>query len=148
VLCRKRRRNGGKMENKDVRWVQRFDNFSKACALLSEINAYDPSDTPAIVCGGFIQRFEITFDLAWKTAKDYLENLGHSVQPSPRPIIKEAFSVGVISEGQTFIDMLESRNLLSHSYDEETFHSVFSKIKKDYYPAIEKLRAYLEDRVQ
>jgi nucleotidyltransferase substrate binding protein (TIGR01987 family) len=134
------------MENEDMRWKQRVDNFSKACALLSEINGYDPDDTPAIVREGFIHRFEMTFDLAWKTAKDYLEELGHGVQPSPRPIIKEAFATGVISDGQAFIDMLESRNLLSHKYDEKTSLSVFLKIREEYYPAFENLRAYLEDR--
>lgn len=44
------------MENKDIRWMQRFENFSKACDLLSEINDCDPATTPAIVRESFIQR--------------------------------------------------------------------------------------------
>ena len=131
------------MENKDIRWKQRFENFSKVCILLSEINEYEFSTTPAIIREGFIQRFEITFDLAWKTINDYLRFLGHNIQPSPRPIIKEAFAVKVITDGQVFIDMLESRNEMSHRYDENTFNKVFMKIKNEFYPALEKLRVYL-----
>ena len=134
------------MNNHDIRWMQRFENFSKACALLSEVNNYKFEDTIAIIREGFIQRFEITFDLAWKTARDYLEYEGVSVQPTPRAIIKEAFSANVISEGQTFIEMLEARNLMSHKYDEETFNAVFLQIQQNFYPALEKLRAFLEGK--
>jgi nucleotidyltransferase substrate binding protein (TIGR01987 family) len=133
------------MENPDIRWKQRFENYSKSCALLSEIRDYDSNETPPIIREGFIQRFEIAFELAWKTLKDYLEYLGHDVQSSPRPVIKVAFSAGLIEDGHVFIEMLESRNLMSHRYDEETFTAIFLKIKQDYYPAIEKLCQYLGD---
>lgn len=131
------------MENKDIRWLQRFENFSKACALLSEINDYAPATTPAIVREGFIQRFEITFDLAWKTAKDFMEFDGLHIQPTPRTVIKEAFAAGIVTDGQDFIDMLEAHNLMSHRYDEETFNTIFLKIKQDFYPALEKFRVNL-----
>jgi nucleotidyltransferase substrate binding protein (TIGR01987 family) len=136
------------VENKDVRWVQRFQNFTRACALLSEVGDYDLANTPPIVREGFVQRFEIAFDLAWKTAKDYMEFEGIQLQSTPRAVIKEAFASNIISDGQVFIDMLETRNLMSHRYDEETFNAAFVKIKKDFYPAIEQLRLYLEENAQ
>jgi nucleotidyltransferase substrate binding protein (TIGR01987 family) len=136
------------MENQDIRWRQRFENFSKACALLSEINDYELSGTLAIIREGFIQRFEITFDLAWKTLNDYLQYLGHDVQPSPRSVIKEAFAAKAIADGQAFIDMLEARSEMSHKYDENTFNKVFQRIKDEFYPPLEKLRAYLEGRAE
>ena len=132
------------MENADIRWKQRFVNFSKACKLLSEINGYVCEQTPAIIREGFIQRFEITFDLAWKTMNDYLRFLGHIMQPSPRPVIKEAFAAGIIENGEAFINMLIARNEMSHKYDEETFNRVFKRIKDEFYPAFEALRIYLE----
>lgn len=98
---------------------------------------------PAIVREGFVQRFEITFDLAWKTAKDFMEFEGLHIQPTPRTIIKEAFAANIITDGQAFIDMLEARNLMSYRYDEETFNVIFLKIKKDFYPALEKFRVKL-----
>ena len=134
------------MNGQDIRWVQRFENFSKACALLAEINNYKFEDTIAIIREGFVQRFEITFDLAWKTARDFLEFEGVSVQPTPRAVIKEAFAVNIISDGQTFIDMLEARNLMSHKYDEETFNAVFLQIQQHFFPALNKLRLFLEGK--
>ena len=135
------------MENKDIRWKQRFENFSKACKLLSEICDYEFEQTLPIIREGFIQRFEITFDLAWKTINDYLRFLGHEVQPSPRPVIKEAFAAGIVSNGESFIDMLEARNEMSHRYDEETFNKVFKQINSEFYPILEELRVYLEGNV-
>jgi nucleotidyltransferase substrate binding protein (TIGR01987 family) len=132
------------MERKDVRWLQRFQNFSKAFALLSEITMYDSKEMENLQKEGFIQRFEIVFDLAWKTLRDYLEYLGHDVQPSPRPIIKEAFEVGVIEEGQAFIDMLIARNAMSHTYDEESFAKTFALIQDEFFPALEKLFIFFE----
>ena len=132
------------MENKDIRWKQRFENFSKACGLFSEIDGYEFDQTPPIIREGFIQRFEITFDLAWKTMNDYLRFLGHDVQPSPRPVIKEAFAAKIITKGEGFIDMLEARNEMSHRYDEETFNKIFKQIKNEFYPVFEELRVYLE----
>ena len=132
------------MENQDIRWKQRFKNYSKACVLLAEITGYELSETLPIIREGFIQRFEITFDLAWKTTHDYLRYLGHDVQPSPRPVIKEAFAAKVIVDGQVFIDMLEARNEMSHRYDEETFNKIFQRIKDEFSPALEKLRVYFE----
>jgi len=76
------------MNSQDIRWEQRFNNFSRACALLSEINDYELESTLPIIREGFIQRFEIAFDLAWKTLKDYMIFLGHDLQPSPRPVLR------------------------------------------------------------
>ena len=133
-------------KTQDIRWVQRYQNFSKACKLLSEIDAYKAEETPAIIKEGFIHRFEIVFDLLWKTARDYLEHEGISVQPTPRAVIKEAFAAGIISNGQVCIEMLEARNLMAHKYDEETFGTVFLRIQGQFYPAIEELRAFLEGK--
>ena len=134
------------MNIQDTRWIQRLENFSKMCALLSEINDYALESILPIIREGFIQRFEITFDLAWKTARDYLEFEGVNVQPTPRAVVKEAFAAGVIGDGQTFIDMLEARNLMSHKYDEKTFNEIFVQTQQKFYPALEKLRAFLEEK--
>ena len=134
------------MKQQDIRWQQRHDNFSRSCALLAEITHYQ-TDTIAIIREGFIQRFEIAFDLAWKTLKDYMVYLGHDVQPSPRSVIKEAFAANIIEDGQVFIDMLEARNLMSHKYDEETFLVVFLKIKQEFQPALQTLCEQLGEKL-
>jgi len=135
------------VNNQDIRWQQRFSNFSKSCALLAEIDSYEPENTIAIIQEGFIQRFEIAFDLAWKTLKDYMNFLGHDMQPSPRPVIKEAFAAGIIADGQVFIDMLDARNSMSHRYDEETFNEVFIQIKQNFQPALQTLCEFLQGQL-
>jgi len=137
-----------KMKNQDIRWQQRFNNFSKSCTLLSEIADYNHENTIAIIREGFIQRFEIAFDLAWKTLKDYLDYLGHNTQPSPRLIIKEAFAASLIKDGQVFIDMLDARNMMSHTYDEETFNEIFLQVKQSFEPALQDLSAHLRGQLQ
>ena len=94
-----------------------------------------------------IQRFEVAFELAWKTLRDYLEHLGHNVSPSPRPVIKEAFAAKVLIDGQVFIDMLEARNTMAHIYDEETFGKIFVDIKEQFEPALQSLCEFLRSEI-
>ena len=94
-----------------------------------------------------IQRFEYTFELAWKTLKDYLIYGGVGFdQITPRSVIKEAFAAKIIRDGQTWINMLEQRNLMSHTYDRRTFETVFAAISGQYLVALEQVFAWLKDK--
>ncbi|MCM3714432.1 nucleotidyltransferase substrate binding protein [Alkalihalobacillus oceani] len=84
---------------------------------------------------GIIQRFEYTFELSWKTLKDYLEAQGEKAR-FPRDVIKKAFQYEMIDNGTVWMQMLESRNILSHPYDEQAFETVFTKIIQEYFQAI------------
>lgn len=93
------------------------------------------------------QRFEFTLELAWKTLKDYLEHEGQLIDPvTPRNVIKEAFAARVLSDGQVWIDMLDHRNLLSHTYNEATFDAAVLAIRDRYLAAIEELHLWLMKR--
>lgn len=95
----------------------------------------DPSD---IERQGVIQSFEFTFELSWKTLKDYLEAQGVLCQ-FPREVIKQAFQNQIISEGELWLDMLGKRNLLAHTYDEYVAMKAYQLIKQHFAPQIEKL---------
>ena len=93
---------------------------------------------------GVLHRYEFTFELAWKTLKDYLEYLGISMNTgSPREVIKMSFASGLISDGEIWIKMMLARNSLSHLYDEETSRQVYKEIKNEYIYQIEELVANL-----
>ena len=93
-----------------------------------------------LVIDGVLHRYEFTFELAWKTLKDYLEYLGVTINTgSPREVIKESFAHDLISDGETWIKMMLARNSLSHLYDEETSRQVYNEIKEKYIYQIEKL---------
>ncbi len=127
------------------RWRQRFQNFKKAYQLFyTAIQSFDSLNT--LEKEGLIQRFEYTFELAWKTVKDYLE-YQEVLVTFPREVIKSAFHHGLIEDGEIWMDMLEKRNLLAHTYDEERFQLAVSMIKDHYYAAISQLYRDLEARI-
>lgn len=98
-----------------------------------------------IMIDAVLHRYEFTFELAWKTLKDYLEYLGITVNTgSPREVIKESFAHELISDGEIWIKMMLARNSLSHLYDEETSRQVYNEIKSEYIYQIEKLIETLE----
>ena len=131
------------MENKEKRWKQRFQNFEKAF-LFFEKAANKDTYTP-IEVSGLVQAFEFTFELAWKTIKDYLYEQGIETT-FPRAALKEAFNTQIINDGHTWIEMLEKRNELSHTYNEEVANNAVEIIKNKYYPAVLQVYQYLKEK--
>ena len=108
-----------------------YADFRKALERLKEALDEDLSKGNIIVDGA-IQRFEFTFELAWKLAKAMLNYNGLEAD-SPRPVIKEAFKANIIKDGQSWIDMLEDRNKTSHIYDEAQAVGIYNKIKENHF---------------
>src|ERR1700730_6748936 len=122
--------------NHDIRWKQRFQNFDRAFVLLRRALERGPSVLSPLEKEGVIQRFEYSFELAWKTVKDFLEAGGLVIATvTPRQVLKDAFAAKVIADGQVWIDMLDQRNLLSHTYDSSVFEQAVDAIAVRYLPA-------------
>lgn len=129
---------------KSIRWKQRFSNYRHALERLQEGAALkQPSDLEK---EGIIQRFEFTFELAWKTLKDYMESQEIPVR-FPREVIKEAFRYALLDDGECWMSMLEERNRLSHTYNEHTAHKAHQHIVADYLPQLNALKDLLEDKI-
>lgn len=129
----------------DIRWKQRFSNFDRAFVLLRQALEDGAEALSPLEKEGVVQRFEYSFELAWKTAKDYLEEGGVVITPlTPRQVIKEAFSAKIIADGQVWINMLDHRNLLSHTYDQDVFSKTVDAIESCYLPAMELLHTFLK----
>ena len=98
-----------------------------------------------ITIDGVLHRYEFTFELAWKTMKDFLEYNGISENiGSPREILRRAFESHLIEDGEEWIDMMLARNSLSHLYDEETSRKIYKEIKEKYIKLLEKLNNKFE----
>ena len=124
---------------KDIRWVQRFENFSKAFNnLKNAVDLTGKRDLTDLEKQGLIQAFEFTFELAWKTLKDYLEYM-QVVVKFPREVIKKGFQYEIIDDGDIWMDMLEKRNLMAHTYDETKAQIAFELITRQYFEQMEKL---------
>ena len=129
------------MDNlKDIRWKQRFENFDKSYKLL---NKYSKQPiTTELERAGIIQFFEMTFELAWKVLKDYLEAQEYLVK-SPRETVKQAFQIGLIDNGHIWMDALSNRNLTTHTYDEELANKMTNEIITMYLPELDKMHETL-----
>ena len=120
-------------------------NFTKAVAKLKEgLNQYD--NTNELQRDGIIQRFEFSFELAWKTLKEIFEEEGLIGLNSPKMVLKEAFSAGLISEDKIWLNMLMDRNTTSHVYDEGTAIEICKNIEEKYIDALEKLIEKIDER--
>jgi nucleotidyltransferase substrate binding protein (TIGR01987 family) len=117
--------------------IQRLDNFQKAVKLLSEVQTMELDELSQLEKVGIIQRFEYTLELGWKTLKDKMEFDGLILDRiSPKVVVKEAFQAKYIDQIEVWFEMLNDRNLLSHSYDLETFEAVIPEIKSVYAPLL------------
>jgi nucleotidyltransferase substrate binding protein (TIGR01987 family) len=88
---------------------------------------------------GLIQFFEMSFELAWKTMKDYLEAEGYNEIRSPRDTIKKVFEISLIANGHDWLQALEDRNNSSHAYDEEMANEICELIILKYFPLLQDL---------
>ncbi|MCE1247580.1 MAG: nucleotidyltransferase substrate binding protein [Firmicutes bacterium] len=128
------------------RWRQRFENFEKAWLLLESAVSKDCKSYSDLEKEGIIQRFEFTFELAWKTIRDYLEYNGVELQVvTPRSVIEAGFGSKIIVDGQVWIDMLENRNIMSHTYNKENFEKAVEWIFNDYSEAIRQVWSFFRD---
>jgi len=113
-------------------------DLSHALTRLKEALQEDASKS-TIIIDGVIQRFEFTFELAWKLMKFILNYQGIEAL-TPRSVIKEAFKAKLIQEGKEWIDMLEDRNKTSHIYDEKEAQRIYEKIKDNHLRLLENLK--------
>ncbi|NQT74985.1 MAG: nucleotidyltransferase substrate binding protein [Candidatus Omnitrophica bacterium] len=111
------------------------EDFARALERLNQALKEDISKG-SIIVDGTIQRFEFTFELAWKLARAVLKYNGIDAD-TPRLVIKEAFKAKLIKKGDDWIDMLEDRNKTSHIYDETQALAIYKKIKENHFKALE-----------
>jgi nucleotidyltransferase substrate binding protein (TIGR01987 family) len=133
------------MANKDIRWIQRFHNFNKALnSLMNAINEYKEDDTNEVVKVGMIKFFEMTYELAWLTMKDYYEDQGETGIQGSKDAIRLSFSRGLITDAPKWYDMVTSRRLSVHTYDEDTANEVAQDIAETYLGLFIQLQSRLQ----
>lgn len=134
------------MDNKDIRWEQRFSNYRKALQQLKEaVDLKETRPLSNLEKQGMIQAFEYTHELAWKTLKDFLKSRGNIEIYGSRDATREAFQLGLLEDGELWMKMIQSRNLTSHVYDDATAEEMIQFICDLYYDAFDKLRIKMND---
>jgi len=134
------------MTVQDIRWIQRFSNFSKAVAQLKRF--IEKGELNELEKQGLIQAFGYSYELAWNTLKDYFQAKGETDIHGSRDVFRLAFRRGLIENGEAWMDMIRSRNLTSHTYNEAVASKIVSAILESYFDEFEALKARLAELEQ
>jgi len=112
------------MDSRSAELLYSVSQFQAASKRLKDVLEEEESD---VKVDATIQRFEFTFELAWKTLKRALLYEGH-ICKSPRECLKIGFQLGFISREDVWLDMLDDRNAMSHVYSQEQARIIYEKI--------------------
>ena len=134
------------MTTEDIRWLQRFNHFSMALNQLKKF--IDKGELNELEEQGLIQAFEYTYELAWNTIKDYYEDQGETNINGSRDAFRLAFKRGFIINGELWMEMIRSRTMTSHTYNEEVAHEIAGKIVEGYYDEFVDLHAKLQSYIE
>ena len=137
----------------DIRWKQRLSTYQTALDKLRQSVAFiheNLADVESAISEqnventlnemmkeGLIQRFEYTHELAWNLMKDYAIFQGNTDVQGSRDASREAFRLGLVEDGHTWMDMIKARNLTSHTYNEETANTIYTDILTIFFPALD-----------
>ncbi|WP_456380797.1 nucleotidyltransferase substrate binding protein [Thiolapillus sp.] len=128
--------------NQDIRWQQRLGNYEKALAQLEEaVKLSQQRPLSNLEKQGLIQGFEFTHELAWKLLKDFFVYQGNTSITGSRDATREAFKNGLIENGDTWMEMIASRNKSSHTYNQATADEITDKIIGQYFDLFKLLQA-------
>ena len=130
------------MSDQDIRWIQRLKHYSQALDQLTKF--IKKRKLNELEKQGLIQAFEYTYELAWNVLKDYFEAEGETDLHGSRDVFRLAFKRGVIADGETWMDMIRSRALTSHTYNVKVAERIASDITKKYFAEFVTLRKTME----
>lgn len=131
--------------NRDIRWKQRLSNFSRALSQLqSAVELAKQRPLSALEQQGMIQSFEYTHELGWNVLRDYLKDQGTQQLYGSKDTVREAFAVGLVRDGETWMNMIRDRNHSSHTYNLEVAKAIVSRVIDSYIHAFEELKEKFE----
>lgn len=125
----------------------KFNNFQDALARLNEGIAKHDKDND-LTRDGIIQRFEFTFELAWKTLKSVFEDEGLIGLNSPKTVLREAFAAGLIRDEELWLAMLDDRNATVHVYKEQLSKDIYDRIQGKYVVVLKELADRIKTRIE
>ncbi|MAL94600.1 MAG: nucleotidyltransferase [Haliea sp.] len=129
----------------DIRWQQRLANYQRALGNLTEaVELSRERELSNLEKQGLIQAFEFTHELAWNCLHDYLRYQGEQNLMGSRDATRRAFAVGLITDGEQWMDMIANRNRTSHTYNESTARQIAEAITERYHVLFCQLAERLE----
>ena len=133
------------MNTADIRWQQRLDNYTRALGQLrSAVALSGERSLSELEQQGMIQAFVFTHELAWNVMKDYFFYQGASQITGSRDATRQAFSAGLIIDGEGWMEMIQSRNQSSHTYNRATAVALVERITQNYARLFDAFREKME----
>ena len=124
----------------DIRWKQRFSNYQNAIKLLDELKTLDLDSLSLLEKEGIIRRFKNSLNLAFKALNDKMQFDGLLIDRiSPKMVVKKAYHYQYIDEIDIWLAMINDRNILSHTYNEEVVEQIIPVIKEQYLPLLDRM---------
>ncbi|WMI82064.1 HI0074 family nucleotidyltransferase substrate-binding subunit [Anaerotignum sp. MB30-C6] len=124
----------------------RIENFKKSVERLEEALAEYNTTKSTTVRDGAIHRFKLCTELAWKTTREYLAEQGFMELNSPKTVMREASSYKIIDDQDTWIQILNDRNLTFHVYDDKIADEIVKRVGTSHILALKQLLEYLTDK--
>jgi len=134
------------MNSPDIRWIQRYNHYVHVLAQLTKF--IEKGALNELEKQGLIQSFEYSYELAWNTIKDYFDAQGETGIHGSRDAFRLAFKRGLILDGKTWMDMIRSRTLTAHTYNEALAEEISTAIVHRYLPEFVALRDRLLPRLE
>ena len=135
--------------NPDIRWQQRCSNYQRAFAsLAAAVGLARTRPLSNLEKQGLIQAFEFTHELAWNVMRDYFAYQGNTAITGSRDAVREAFSKGLVDDGEGWMEMIGSRNLTSHTYNQAVADEIVARIMGSYFELFEVFLARMTNQAQ
>lgn len=127
--------------------MKKYENFCKSLSNLKEGAELNEPYT-IVEQTGIAALFEICFEQSWKLMKLIIEEHGRYDEKigSPRAIIKLAYQCGLIENSESWLEMLEARNILAHTYSDEQALSIIRRLEPEFIPLFDALKTEIDTK--
>lgn len=126
----------------DIRWKQRFSNYKRALSQLTKF--IDKGKLNELEQTGLVKAFEFTHELAWNVMKDYFEYQGNTAITGPRDAMREAYQRNLINDGEKWMDMIKSRNMSAHTYNQKIADEIGKQVIEVYFSLFQQFERHMQ----
>jgi nucleotidyltransferase substrate binding protein (TIGR01987 family) len=131
--------------NTEIRWKQRFENFSNAYATSCRIvQIYGADKNSEVNQMALTQSYGFTLELACSTLRDYLEHEGCHEVKNAKQAIEKASKIEILASSEIWIEALEMRNKRNNIYDKAVLQELVDFIYTKFYSIVSELFNFLK----
>lgn len=129
------------MEERKPKWGERLTTYQNAIDRLTEVITLSRQHPlNQFERDSLVKRFEFSYEMAWKLMMSYEKDNGITEILGSKDVIRQAFRLSIVKNGEAWLEMVDARNRTSHLYDEKMATDAADEIIHTYYPLLVELR--------